>query len=56
MSPYDADDLTVVIARRGDKFIVLRSPDTAEDGPKYEEVGVFATLELAGTCLSEAED
>jgi len=53
MSPYDADDLTEVIAKRGDEFAVFRSPDSAEHKPDYQEVGVFPTLELAGANLVE---
>lgn len=30
MTPYKTDDLTELVEREGDEFIVLRSPDTAE--------------------------
>lgn len=56
MSPYDTDDLTEIIARRGDAFAVFRSPDTAEHTPNYQEFGVFPTLELAGASLIETEN
>jgi hypothetical protein len=56
ISPYEADELTEIIARRGDEFVVCRSPDTAGDQPEYEEVGVFPTLELAGASLNDAAD
>lgn len=29
MSPYDTDDLTLVVERDGSAFIVLRSPESA---------------------------
>jgi hypothetical protein len=53
ISPCDADDLTDIIATRGDAFVVFRSPETAEQKPDYQEVGVFPTLELAGITLAE---
>ncbi len=49
MSPYDGDDLTHVIEQRGDRFVVLRSPDAAEHSPDYFELGSF-------TERSEAEN
>lgn len=53
MSAYDADDLTEIIAKQGDAFVVFRSSDTADDKPDYQEVGVFPTLALAGANLAE---
>jgi hypothetical protein len=53
MSPYDSDDLTEIIAKHGDSFVVFRSADTAGHKPNYQEVGVFPTLELAGASLAE---
>jgi hypothetical protein len=42
MSPYESDDLTEVITEKGDEFVVLRSPDTAEHFADYRELGRFA--------------
>jgi hypothetical protein len=53
MSPCDADDLTHIITKRGDAFVVFRSSDTAEHKPDYQQVGVFPTLELAEIALAE---
>lgn len=47
MSPADSDDLTTVIERDGDEFVVLWSPETAEDDPSYCELGSFPTREQA---------
>ena len=52
MSPEDSDDLTLAIAERGDAFLVLRSPPTAEHHPDYVEVGAFTTRQLAETYLA----
>jgi hypothetical protein len=38
MEPYDSIDLTDVIERRADAFLVLRSPVSAEDKPDYRVV------------------
>ena len=44
MSPEASDDLTVVLDGKLDgQFAVLRSPDTAEHKPDYEEVALFPT-------------
>jgi hypothetical protein len=43
MAPHTSDDLTEVIEWRGDAFIVLRSPETAEHDPNYGEIGIFST-------------
>ena len=56
ISPYDSDDLTEVIAKQGDAFVVYRSADTADHRPDYQEVGVFQTLELAGARLADSND
>jgi hypothetical protein len=53
MSPDDSDDLTEMIARRGEEFVVLRSPDTAECTPDYREVAVFPTFEAAEASLDD---
>lgn len=38
MEPYDSIDLTDIIERRTDAFLVLRSPVSAEDKPDYRVV------------------
>lgn len=47
MSPDQSDDLTDVIEKRGSGYVVLRSPETAEDSPDYCELGSFPTREAA---------
>jgi hypothetical protein len=51
MSPYKSDDLTEVIERREDGFAVVRSPDTAEHRPDYQEVASFPTRRSAKAFL-----
>jgi hypothetical protein len=38
MSPYESDDLTETAELREDELVFLRSPDTAEHDPDYQEV------------------
>jgi transcription initiation factor IIE alpha subunit len=52
MSPYDSDDLTEIIEKKDEKFVVLRSPATAELDPAYREVRSFATRKLAAAFLA----
>jgi hypothetical protein len=47
MSPDDSEDLTSVIEPKGDKFVVLWSPETAEHDPDYCELGLFPTRKQA---------
>lgn len=47
MSPGKSEDLTVLVEQEGEDFVVLRSPETAEDGPDYREVARFASLAQA---------
>jgi hypothetical protein len=51
MSPYDSDDLTEVIEQRGNSFVVLRSLQTAEHDPAYEDIAEFRTREEAQAYL-----
>jgi hypothetical protein len=46
MSPYDTDDLTLVVERDGSAFIVLRSPESAGYFPSYREIGRFWTRKI----------
>jgi len=43
MTPHNSEDLTELIEQEGEEFVVLRSPDTAEDDPDYLELGRFPT-------------
>jgi hypothetical protein len=52
MSPYASDDLTEVIESDGNEFVVLWSPETAEQEPSYCELGRFATLPQAEAFLA----
>lgn len=51
MSPFDSDDLTNVIKQRDETFLVLRSPDTAEDAPVYKEIASFWFREHAAAFI-----
>jgi hypothetical protein len=44
MSPVDSDDLTEIIVKDGDEFVVLESPETAEHSAGYRKLGRFPTL------------
>lgn len=54
-SPVRSDDLTELIETEGAEFVVLRSPDTAEHDPDYEEIGRFPTREQAEAFLASTE-
>ena len=47
MSPTHSDDLTHVIEERNGEYVVLLSPETAEDDPEYCEVRLFPTRQEA---------
>jgi predicted nucleic acid-binding Zn-ribbon protein len=52
MSPHDdSEDLTGIIVREHNVFVVLWSPDSAEDSPAYEEVARFRSEKRAKACL-----
>lgn len=51
MSPYDSEDLTEVIEMSDGEYIVMRSPDVAEDKPRYVELARFVTAEQAARFL-----
>jgi len=44
MSPADSDDLTEIIVKDGDEFVVMQSPETAEHCANYRKLGRFPTL------------
>lgn len=52
MSPRDSDDLTHVIKRQGEEYVVLWSPETAEHSPQYRKLAAFPTRKQAERYLS----
>lgn len=55
MSPSRSDDLTGLIEAEGSTFVVLRSPDTSEHDPNYEEIGHFPIRAEAEAFLASYE-
>lgn len=55
MTPFNSEDLTELVVQEGDHFVVLRSPETAEDDPDYEELGRFSTRARAEEFLASRE-
>ena len=55
-TPYHSIDLTEIIEATDSTFIVLSSPDSAEDSPDYDAVGEFATREEAEAFLKRGDD
>lgn len=51
MSPYESDELTGIIERRGNTFVVLWSPDTAGHSPNYDEVARFRSQKAADSYI-----
>jgi hypothetical protein len=51
MSPHDSDDLTEIIEEESGGFVALRSSDSAEHRPDYQELGRFLTREEAQNSL-----
>lgn len=56
MSPYDGEDLSEIIETSDGEYIVMRSPDTAEDKPDYRELARFGTAERAARFLQAATE
>ena len=54
VSPRSSDDLTYVIIEDDGAFIVLRSPESADDIPDYEEVTRFLSARLAAEYVETA--
>ena len=52
LTPFDSENLTEFIVQEGDRFVVMRSPETAEHDPDYEELGHFPTREKAEEFLA----
>lgn len=53
MTPASSEDLTTVIAKEDNEFIVLWSPETAEHDPNYRELGRFPSEEQAIAFLTK---
>lgn len=51
ISPFNSEDLTELIVEEGNRFVVLRSSEEAEDDPDYEELGCFPTRDAAKVLL-----
>lgn len=51
MSPVKSDDLTEIIEERGEEFVVLQSPESAEHEPSYCELASFPRRAQAETYL-----
>jgi len=47
MSPFKSDDLTTIIEVENSLFVVRWSPETAEHGPSYCDLGSFPTRRQA---------
>ena len=47
MSPGKSEELTYVIKKKNDEYVVLRSPKTAGHTPDYCELASFRTREQA---------
>jgi hypothetical protein len=55
MSPFDSQNLTDIVEQDGKEFIAIRSPNSAEHDPDYQELGRFPTHEAALEFLSERD-
>jgi hypothetical protein len=56
MVPYASDDLIFQVVEEEGRFVVIRSPDSAEDSPDYEEVAEFSTRDQAEAYVFEARE
>jgi hypothetical protein len=52
MTPATSNDLTHIVERDGNNFVVLWSPETAEHDPEYQELGAFPTRRQAEAFLA----
>jgi hypothetical protein len=52
MSPEASEDLTKVVEREGDEYVVLWSPESAGHDPDYRELRRFPTLNQAEAFLA----
>lgn len=44
-SPWWSEDLTLVVEERDGRLVMLRSPDEAEDKPRYQEVNSMSPIQ-----------
>lgn len=56
MTPYESVDLTDIVEESEGRFLVLRSPESAEDSPDYELVADCPTLQAAQEVLAGKTD
>lgn len=54
-SPVESEDLTEVVCETPDGFVVMRSPESAEDKPRYTPIAQFGTRALALRFLVDGE-
>jgi hypothetical protein len=54
-SPVESEDLTEVVESTDWGFVVMRSPDTAEDKPRYAPIARFASEEPARRFIRDGE-
>lgn len=54
-SPVESEDLTEVIEEVAGSFLVMRSPDTADDKPRYRAIARFTAHDLAARFLDDGE-
>jgi hypothetical protein len=52
MTPIESEDLTEIVQREQESFLVLRSPDDAERDPLYGEIDRFDNSEAASAYLA----
>jgi hypothetical protein len=55
MSPFDSENLTELVEQKGNEFIAIHSPRSAEHKPNYRELGRFKTREEAEAFLASAD-
>ena len=56
MEPYDSVDITEIIKEVKGKFLVYRSPDSAESSPNYELIAEFDVREAAEQFLAADDE
>jgi hypothetical protein len=54
-SPCHSEDLTEFVEQEGNEFGAVRSPDTAEHDPDYQELGRFRSRQAALEFLANYE-
>lgn len=54
-SPVESENLTEVIEATDRGFVVMRSPDNADDHPRYQPIAVFGSAALAERFVSDGE-